>query len=66
MENVEVKTFKNLKKLTQLSLAGNVGEIFYEEEDERLDEGCDCYACDLPDFVRFNETRAPSCYLRLP
>ena len=64
LENVSSKVFENLKKLEQLNLGSNLGEVNAEEEDER--NACACgWNCQLPDFIKNDKNRAPTCFIRV-
>ena len=65
LRNVSSKVFENLKRLEKLDLRGNLGEVTAEEEDERNANACDCdWSCYLPDFIRYDQNRAPTCFIK--
>ena len=65
LEDVDSSTFKNLKKLEILTLNGNNGTVHAESEDERDACGCHVFVgCFLPDFVRRDHDKVPTCSLQ--
>ena len=65
IKKLNAKEFKNLKNLERLGLEGNKGKVSAKEKDERKAKACDCgFECDLPDFIKNDEERAPTCFLK--
>ena len=64
LTKLNAKEFKNLKKLQRLTLFGNIGTVGAKKSDERKAGICDCFDCDLPDFIKDDDERAPSCFLK--
>ena len=63
LKKLEAKEFRNLRKLRRLTLFGNNGRVSAEKSDERDAGACDCERCYLPDFIKYDDERAPTCFL---
>ena len=66
LENISYKTFQNLKQLKMLTLGKNNGTVYAETEEEKAKSSCGCSAvlgCFLPDYIKDDNSKAPSCYL---
>ena len=71
LNSVDSKVFANLKKLERLTLIGNVGTVMSKKKDEKKQGACTCKdqespydECYLPDSVKNDFDRAPSCYIK--
>ena len=63
LTKLDAKEFKNLKKLEVLALSSNPGTNSAVETDEKATSKCNTDRNPLPDFIRYNEDRAPTCFL---
>ena len=55
-----------MKRLEILGLKDNSGKINWKRSDEKNADACNCgWSCYLPDFIRNDPNRAPTCFIEL-